>query len=600
MQTINSVLRWIGYAIAVLLILAVLGAIAGLFQSNNATGNNSVNTYHTSDKLATNAQQQPVIIAPPAPTATPLPGYIVEATKTALNNQATAAAMGLDSNNTAIQATATALQQEIAAQQLDLQQKEASYQQSQSTSGFWAWVWPVALVIVLLLVAGAGFVGINRLWLGGKLELIEAQARVATLLPDPNGNYPARITASGDVVTITPGNPSSFAPAPHTFAPHYAPHIISKAAPEAALQLPENIVDGEIVQPVEPITAAEALTLIPRNQLTWLFGTDEAGKPAIATIKDSVHTLNVGSTGQGKTTLTADLLLQLVKGNDAELYNLIIADIKGTLAEPFKPYAFATGTNPDDYVTLMAMARETVEQRRVNGETLAKGAKVWVIVVEEALALKKYLSKEQLDEYSKHLDIVALVGREYGVFLLACSQVDYSSKGFQDSRGQFMTRLGAAIMPTAANSMGFVNTKLVKRLWQERRPGQFLLEGPDGDRIIRAPLLDLKTDELPKLLNAGTQFQTDFKPASKVWLPETTLQPVGNHFATETKPIATATQSVKLVKPELTPEEMRILQLFRADKSVAEIVREIYGVSNGAKYQTRSAEVQAIIRKALS
>jgi hypothetical protein len=387
------------------------------------------------------------------------------------------------------------------------------------------------------------------------------RAQVNTLTPTPEGNYPARITDSGRVIYIQPGN--VIQPVAHNYSPKYT---ISQPAPAHGLDQPNNKLLTDPVRKPQLITAKEAISHIKPDSLSWCFGLDQDNQPITANIKDSVHVLNVGGTGQGKTTMTANLLAQLVLTNHANLYGLMIADLKGTISGPFKDYALSVTSEPKGYLDTLKAAVDLLEKRRVNNQF---DNCVYVIVLEEALAIKQYLNPDQLSVYAQALDKIALVGREYNIFLLACSQIDYASKDFQNSRGQFMTRLAAATLPSAARSMGFTNTPIINKLWQDRKPGQFLLESPEGGRIITAPFLDLKSGELNQLLATN-------KP-----------QISQNEATFEAKSI--------------DPHDLRVYGLFKDGLTVTEIVKEVLGVSSsaGAKYQEASKQIQESLRKSL-
>lgn len=402
-------------------------------------------------------------------------------------------------------------------------------------------IWPMIPAIGVIVIGGglglafaAGVVGIYWLWIKAESQRIEA----GKIHADHSAFYDR-----GKLVALPQGQLGyGTVSGLHNFAPRL--QFEQLILPPVSQVIDDGRTDEHstanptttaTATPTRPITAQEALALLPPDRLAWCFGINEEGEPVTSTISEAVHVLNVGGTGQGKTTLTANLLLQLVTVNRPDRYHLLIADIKGTLTRPFKPYCLLSTTQPTGYLEVMATARQEVDRRRNTGEFQAP---LMLVVVEEALALKRYLEPKLLAEYARHLDVVALVGREYGVFLLACSQVDYSSKDFQNSRGQFMTRLAGAILPSAAASMGFVNRPLINRLWQERRPGQFLIESPAGDNLIRTPLLDLKGGELTRLLAAHAPYN---KPTShhhtapwQTQTPSATQQvPSANSYATD-------------------------------------------------------------------
>jgi len=332
-----------------------------------------------------------------------------------------------------------------------------------------------------------------------RLDLMRANAFVTTLAPDNNGNYPVRLFSDGAYIQPERGNIAQNVP--HSF--NYAPHVIYKGheTPPGRQELSTPFVDAQDVREVEPLSAGDALDLLPRNQLAMCFGVDGDGKPVTSTLPESVHLLNVGGSGMGKSTLAANLVTQLISLNDADRLQLAICDIKGTTAKHFAPYASLIATKEDEIVVTMQAVRKLVDYRRergvVDGET-------WLLLVEEALALQYYLSKEQFDEYSSHFSAIALLGREFGVYLMACSQVDYSTPQLRNSRGNFASRMSAAVMPKAAEAMGFMNRDLVKEIWRAKKPGQFLLENVDGERRITAPRLDLKSGELARLLPKTT------------------------------------------------------------------------------------------------
>lgn len=246
------------------------------------------------------------------------------------------------------------------------------------------------------------------------------------------------------------------------------------------------------------ITAQEALQTLKRNSMQWCFGVDEEGNTVTRDIAKSVHVLNVAATGMGKTSQTANMLYQLTQGNDADYFSLLIADLKGDLIDPFAPYAVDTGMQAADYCRMMRWLRQETDRRikynLKNGHTI-------IAVFEEALAIRANMTKEQLTQYAIDMEYVAITSRAYNIFMVACMQVDYATQEFRASRQNFLTKLGGAVMPKAAESMGFLNTELVKKVFTQKKPGQFLIEGPDGARIIQAPIMDLRRGDLHRLLN---------------------------------------------------------------------------------------------------
>ena len=570
--------------VTVVVLLLAWGVTANLWKVASDIKTGGIHFGGSGSGDSSNGNGQIVALAdqmPPTPTATPIPAPIataqVAATVSGIQGQITATYQ-------AIAATQSALNADVQSRQFDLAKQQNEYVQSQRPS-FWTYFIPAVLVLATL--AAFGWVVATAL---SRYKLAQAQGN--TVVTDHLGNYTAR-WYRGQIVTAAPGNalPANVPTSLH-YAPSqsYAPHIINKTsdAPPAALAAPfldPMIVEAEAVKEVEPLTAQSALALLPRNQLAWCFGRDlETGEPIIQTLPDSMHTLTVGSSGMGKTTLNANLLYQLVGANDAKEYNFVVCDLKGSLADPVKQFAFATANEPGDYVHIMEMMRQTLEDRRARKDFHGTP---WLVVLEEALAVRNYMTAKDMESYSKNLEVLSLLAREYRIYILASQQVDYSSNDFKNSRGQFLTRVAGAVPPRAAGSMGFFNTPLVNQNWKARQPGQFLIESPGGDRLIRAPKLDVKGGEFGFLM-------ASLQPAA-----EAKSMPDGSLMVAKNNQASTPLQSAESI---ISAEDMRIVQAFKAGKSVADICKDIYGVSSsaGRAYQSKSSDIQEALRRGLA
>lgn len=435
----------------------------------------------------------------------------------------------------------------------------------------WASMPVIGNIIMSLFViglAGAIFVGLRYLWLMANVKLINA------------GHGPIQFP---NLQSLTVGA---------------GKHIDRNALGMNVTELAKDTISSmnTVPEPLalpEPLHATEAMDLVEYNKLQWCFGTIETGEPVILTIPDAVHVLNVASTGQGKTTLTANLLYQLVTKNDEDQYSLFIADLKGTLAEPFTPWCTQTAREAGEYVTLLRGIADLVTLRRQSRDFEAP---LVLLVLEEALAIKMMLSPQDLLVYSNALSIISTLGREYRVFILMCNQVDYSSKEFRASRGQFLTRLSGAVLPSAARAMGFIDTEKINKVWTDKLPGQFLLETIDGSRIIRTPRLDLKHGELIKLLPKIEQqtVSTDM-PRRSTTVQETTDGPNSSSIGVDYTP-----QPTSLPEGDIVTDQ----ELFEAYCAIrdgeARTARELaerfsYGKTKGAKIMRRLRELGYIM-----
>lgn len=353
--------------------------------------------------------------------------------------------------------------------------------------------WIIVALIVFIAVSFTAVL-VRLYWIKGTVELINAN----TITYDDNGNASAKPTRylKGGVTTLQPGQLKLNVPT------HYSVHIANTGLQSGVNQ--ELGLQESVNQSVnQKFTAMEAANLIPVNSLSWCFGKDEEGNPVYSSIADSVHVQNVAGSGAGKTCLTANLLYQLVSRNDKELYTLLIADLKGTLANPFKPFTFMSETRAEGYLKVVKFTRGLLEARMRTSDFTAG---LVLVTIEEMLAVKAMLEKEQLEQFAADLKIIATLGREYGVFLLACAQVSYADPLFKEAQAQFITRLGARLKPETARAMGFLDNDLTKRMWLERsQSGRFLLESAGDSRIIRVPSLDMRAGDLTTLLASVNQ-----------------------------------------------------------------------------------------------
>src|SRR5436305_14322656 len=126
-----------------------------------------------------------------------------------------------------------------------------------------------------------------------------------------------------------------------------------------------------------------------------------------------------------------------------------------------------------------------------------------LVFVEEFLNLRRTMPAEYRDHALDDYTTLALRGRKRRTFLFSIGQTAYTEKAIRDAQMQFFSSMAFAIKPSAARSAGFTNTHLLNRLYNERRPGQFLLERPQGDALLLAPHVNYA--EIPSLLDGMRQ-----------------------------------------------------------------------------------------------
>jgi len=120
-------------------------------------------------------------------------------------------------------------------------------------------------------------------------------------------------------------------------------------------------------------------------------------------------------------------------------------------------------------------------------------------------------------------------------------------------------------------------------------------------RLVRVPLVS--NASLYQLLGAaqsGVVAPTEaLNPLSPTSFGFAAMATARNGIETGSKPVG-ETGNVAPASAIPTSETARILALFKSGKSTADIVRELYGSITGTPYQKRRAEIETILRAALS
>src|SRR6266568_630974 len=118
---------------------------------------------------------------------------------------------------------------------------------------------------------------------------------------------------------------------------------------------------------------------------------------------------------------------------------------------------------------------------------------------------------------------------------------------------------------------------LPNQLYQERRPGQFLLERPAGDSILLAPYVE--PGQVASLLNSSS----------------TALVEVEREAARE----VVMEVAKKPDEPALDARSARIRDMLKAGIAPKQIIKEEWGATSGNAYIKASQELNAIIASLL-
>ena len=278
-------------------------------------------------------------------------------------------------------------------------------------------------------------------------------------------------------------------------------HALRTVVSEVAEQ--KQIAAPVVIQP----TMDEMYSAVKYNALEVAFGKNaKTGETIVQGIIPGVHFKLVGGSGFGKSCLAAALLDVATRRNDPDHLRIALLDLEHKTSRLFEnmPHVMnvsagrrtisLVATDADEVARHLGWLRKELD-RRASG---AFATPLLLIYVEEMLSLQYEVDSALKEQMLADLAILALRGRKYGMFLLACTQTDYSTKELREAQKQFRTRSGFAVDPTAARAAGFVNNDLIKYNFQFAQPGRFVLEKPGFSELVLAPLYDVeqKLEEL--------------------------------------------------------------------------------------------------------
>jgi hypothetical protein len=348
----------------------------------------------------------------------------------------------------------------------------------------------------------------------------------------------------------------------------------------------------------------EMYNAVPYNSLQVAFGkTMEKGEIVTVPIIGGVHFKLVGGSGFGKSCLAGALLDIATKRNDPDHLRIALLDLEYKTSRLFEelPHVMEVGgqrrrrliaKDADEVAAHLGYLKKELDRRASQQVAMP----LLLIYVEEMLSLQYEVDEKLKAQMLADLAILALRGRKYGMFLMACTQTDYSTKELKEAQKQFRTRSGFAIDPSAARAAGFVNTELVNYNYRNAKPGQFLLERPAFSSLVLAPLYDVE-QKLVELSNPSRRYYAASRSASPQYYSDDSevdyeadtekLEVTGE--VVDASPLHMASQA------SLTPQEWRIVRKWKKGDSVSQIIEEEYGIKGGAAFTRKAREIQTLI-----
>ncbi|PLS82349.1 MAG: hypothetical protein CYG59_04315, partial [Chloroflexi bacterium] len=370
-------------------------------------------------------------------------------------------------------------------------------------------------------------------------------------------------------------------PSPLPQIPLTAPGLIT-AEPEAPA-LPMGTVDlSELVQTWRPSVDSITLAVGP------------GGVPYRVHARELCHVALAGATGGGKSNIMRLLLAQLTAAGA----KVCLADPHFTPYDPesrddWRPIAqrlhMAPAVKAADIRHMLAwMATDELQQRlerRYKGQHV--GAPLFLAIDELPSIVK------DVPEAPEHLGRLLREARKVNIFIIGAAQ-DFLVK----------TIGGAGAVRDCYRTAFYVGG--------DAQTARVLLDvrGSVDDGQLGQGLAMLRSKATPQAALVRVPYASNESIYGLLNVPQPTAAPLHGtvmdmppatghaiEVQPEQQPSATASQSHK---PLLSPEERRIVSLFAAGHDVASIVKELWPeAKNGARYQQRSTEVQAVLRQSV-
>jgi hypothetical protein len=452
-------------------------------------------------------------------------------------------------------------------------------------------------LVFCLTAAMLAALGFGLAWSILHLRRKYLQDSIVPLPSDGAGNFlPVADLRSNRVIQAAPGNFAQ--PVPHsiTYSPHSVTHVKQvEAAPMA--ELPALAAPSMVVPSFADLLGRGEIGLDAGLKLGW---STEDNRLISGSWLDLYSAAIGGISGSGKTTTVRYLTGQsALMGARFILIDPHAAISEESLAATLAPLSqvFLCEVASDDraIVAALALASRELDKRRKEGP----GFPLIICVDEFSMLMRREAVAGPLQQLL--LD-VSQEGRKMGIFCLVMAQIwKGSTNGGTELRDSFASAFVHRMKRNQARLL--LPSDEVKEFEIERLPaGRAILYKTSGDIVPLA---------IPNTTAADMRRVAGLLPgvASDRFIPASSGLPGGfpsGAQVVETKPERSPFEATSLVASmasqsakTLSAEDARILAMFKAEKTIGQIVKEVYGVSGGAGYQKAAEEVQAAIRRAV-
>jgi hypothetical protein len=418
-----------------------------------------------------------------------------------------------------------------------------------------------------------------------EIEARRFQSRL--LAPNEVGVHPAYVAP--DHMLIQPEYAPIQQAVPHTIT--YSPHMTHQAPKDTGKTTIEEL---NVRQP----TMDEVLSWLSPNGLQVCLGRSmTTGEPYIMDLIRGTHYEIIGGSGFGKSCFAAALLYMTTYINDPDHLQIALLDLEHKTSRLFEilPHVAQlqigrsrrtvdmVATNADEVADALHWLKLELDRRKALSEYDLRKERFMLIYVEEFLSLKLEVASEKLEEMARDFGILALRGRKYGLYLMACAQVSYADKLFRDALNQFNVKASFTVKPTAAQAVGFTSYDLLKLNFAAKQPGQLVLETTGCNDLMLAPVFDVKQKLLELERSQGRSDATrDPFTGANVRMLNAARTPV--ELTTND-----AERAAALARA--------VLEYKRAGWGKQATIEKVWGVTKGgsARYQQAESEYETII-----
>lgn len=433
---------------------------------------------------------------------------------------------------------------------------------------------PITGALCAILGGGVVASGVRYLWhIAGipswqrRLKLAEIDAHTET--------ERARAAAAADLAA------AAAAAQPRSYTMHYAPHISGGGA--SSPPLPQVVGAAADLGAGELPPAVDLADLhFPPHRGAILLALGPGGQPLTVPARDLMHTGLVGASGGGKSNTGRLILAQLLAcGVDCVIADPHYTPFDAESGEDWRPIArrlkIAPARKAGEIEDLFAWLGEHMHQRYDRRDRGERPGPPVVAYVDELPAIVADVPGA-MDTLSRLLR----EGRKVGVYLVSASQDLLVST--LKSGGEIRENLRSCYYS------GGAGTSAVQLLDMPKRDiGQYESRLGRGVVLLRSAATPATT--LARVPLASNRAVSGLLSDDAATLTIETPQKAARN------PAESAVENASAAVQTPDPEAARILAMFAGGESMRGVVKAVYGVSGGGRYNELLAHVQTVIRE---